>query len=50
MFYRLRQRLVGSAYVPLLGLAASLVWLPTPPTYAEPVVTTSAGDAELPPE
>lgn len=33
VFRRLRQRLVGSAYVLLLGLAASLAWLPAlPPT------------------
>lgn len=30
VFRRLRQRLVGSAYVLLLGLTASLAWLPAP--------------------
>ena len=50
VFRRLRQRLVGSAYVLLLGLAASLAWLPAPSAYAEPAAAASAGDAELPPE
>lgn len=50
VFRRLRQRLVGSAYVLLLGLAASLAWLPAPSAYAEPAAATSAGEAELPPE
>jgi hypothetical protein len=50
VFRRLRQRLVGSAYVLLLGLTASLAWLPAPSAYAEPAAATSAGEAELPPE
>ena len=43
VFRRLRQRLVGSAYVLLLGLAASLAWLPAPSAYAEPAAAASAG-------
>ena len=48
VFRRLRQRLVGSAYVLLLGLTASLAWLPAPSAYAEPAAARR--EAELPPE
>ncbi|HBP6461755.1 TPA: DUF4129 domain-containing protein [Pseudomonas aeruginosa] len=50
VFRRLRQRLLGSAYVLLLGLGGLLAWLPSPAVYAEPAPAASAAAAELPPE
>ncbi|MEX6782514.1 SPOR domain-containing protein [Pseudomonas aeruginosa] len=49
VFRRLRQRLVGSAYVLLLGLAASLAWLPAPSAYAEPAASKPATTAAAKP-